>query len=149
MTRPAQTSRPGFVLLEIVIALTIFSVAVLGLAQCLKDVFAAANKVNRAQAVRFSLRSFLEEVRRKPVSDMETSSTDDRLKVTFNSTVKPFPAEYSTGTSSTQLTDLYLLTAVASYTANGVPQTESVRVIIFQNQQEEQRRRQRAGGAGR
>lgn len=140
--RPPRSSR-AFVLLEIVIALTIFSVAVLGLAQCLKDVFSTANKVNRAQAVRFALRSFLEEVRRKPVSDMTMSSTDDRLHATFASTVKPLSVTYPP--TGNVLTDLYQLTATASYEVSGQPQIATVRVWVFQNQQEEQRRRNRIG----
>ena len=67
--RPSQLAlRRGYILLELVIALTIFAIAVLGLARSLSSALEVANSLNRENSIRIGLRAFLEEARRKPTT---------------------------------------------------------------------------------
>lgn len=118
----------GYILLEVIIALTIFSVAVLGLANALKSGIETASIINRENGVRIGLRSFLEEIRRKPLQEMATSSFDARLQTTFSSTVEEISLKDRNGAI---LKDLYVLHAKASYGEGTEAQTETVDMYVY------------------
>lgn len=118
----------GYILLEVIMALTIFSVAVLGLANSLKTGIETASIINRENAVRIALRSFLEEIRRKPIAEMTASSFDDRLQTTFSSTVEELSLKDRNGSV---LKDLYVLHASASFGEGSEAQTETVDMYVY------------------
>lgn len=127
----ARKPRPhtgGYILLEVIIALTIFSVAVLGLANSLKSGIETASILNRENAVRIGLRSFLEEVRRKPLAEMSASTFDERLQTTFSSTVEQLSLKDRNGSV---LKDLYVLHAKASFGEGSEAQTETVDMYVY------------------
>src|SRR3954447_23229107 len=72
-------SRGGYLLLELILALTIFSLAIMGLVRSLQVGIQTAAILNRENDIRLGLRSFLEEVRRKPVAEMAQTVADERL----------------------------------------------------------------------
>ena len=82
------------------------------------------------------LRSFLEEVRRKPVSDMATTYADERLGVTFQSKVDELTLKDRNGTV---LKDLYKLHAFATYEVGSEQREESVEMWIYKTQSEGKR----------
>jgi hypothetical protein len=131
----------AYILLELVIALTVFSIAVVGLSGALSNCMETANIINKDYAVRLAMRSFIEEVRRKPVSDMAVSTVDARLSVTFTSTVEPITLNFPV--KNIDLTDLYALTVKAEYLAGGRQQEETLVVYVFQSQAELERRQAR------
>ncbi len=135
-----RTRLSGYILLEMIIALAIFSIAVLGLAKALDNSLQVANALNRESAVLLSMRSFLEEVRRKPLSEMVTTAQDERLSVTLTSEVEP---KEITTTQGTVLEDLYTLTIKASYIAQGKPCEDALSVVVYQTQDEQTKRKQR------
>lgn len=128
----------GYILLELVIALSMFSFAVLGLARSLNTALEVANSLNRENAIRIGLRSFLEEVRRKKTTaEMAMTTTDERLGCTYTSTIDEAGLQNSEGKN---LADLYKLTAQA--TLPGVPdeqQPEPVTVYVYQPQSSSRR----------
>ena len=134
-------SRPGYILLELIIALTIFAIAVLGLTKSLNTSLEVANILNHDYAVRLGLRSFLEEVKRKSVANMTSSTTDPKLDVTYTSSVEP--AQITLKTTGEVLTDIYQLTATADYTVAGKQRQESVVLFLYQPQAEQDRRKDR------
>ena len=71
-----QAPRGGYILFELIIALSMFAIGVLGLARTLNTSMEVANILNREQRVRIGLRSFVEEIRRKPLAEMSASVTD-------------------------------------------------------------------------
>src|SRR6476660_4547236 len=97
-------SRQGYLLLELILALTIFSLAIMGLARSLQVGIQTAAILNRENDIRLGLRSFLEEVRRKPVSEMAQTIADERLGVTFVSEVDELTVKDRNGNI---LKDLY------------------------------------------
>ena len=120
----------GYILLELVIALTIFSIAVLGLARSLSSALEVANSLNREKAIRIGLRSFLEEARHKPTTgEMAMSAADERLGCTYASIIDPAGL---TNRDGRNLSDLYKLTATASFQIGAEAQQESVTVYVYQ-----------------
>ena len=125
--------RKGYILLELVIALTIFSIAVLGLARSLSTALEVANSLNKDNAIRIGLRSFLEEARRKnTTAEMAMTTVDERLGCTYSSTIDEAGLQNSDGKN---LADLYKLTAQAIIP--DLPddqQPEPVTVYVYQPQ---------------
>lgn len=127
----SHSSAGAYILLEVIIALTIFSVAVLGLANALKSGIETASIINRENAVRIGLRSFLEEIRRKPLADMTTSILDARLQTTFSSTVEELYLKDRNGSS---LKDLYVLHARATFGEGSDAREETVEMYVYKPQ---------------
>ncbi|HYF34893.1 MAG TPA: hypothetical protein VD994_06330 [Prosthecobacter sp.] len=119
------------------IALSIFAIAVLGLAKALNTSIEVANILNKDQRIRVGMRSFLEEMRRKPLEQMATSMTDPVSEVTYASTVERVAL---TTTQGSTLNDLYDLRVVASYAVGGEMREETVSVYVHKPSQQQQRR---------
>lgn len=139
-TKNQLRSGSGYILLELVIALSIFSIAVLGLARSLNNTIEAANILNKDYAVRLAMRSFLEETRRKPLPEMTSTFKEERLDLTLTSSVKPVEGLRF---GNNPLSDLHELKVTADYTAGGKPQQEVIRVWVYQTAQETERRQRR------
>jgi type II secretory pathway pseudopilin PulG len=135
-TGPARRSRTqpaaGYILLELVIALSIFAIAVLGLANSLSTSVEVANILNRENAIQIGMRSFIEELREKKLADMATSVTDPALNVTYTSEMEELGLR--TGSGNT-LRDLYNLKVTALYTFAGEERTDTVSVYVYKPQQ--------------
>jgi type II secretory pathway pseudopilin PulG len=127
--------RRGYMLLELILALTVFSLAIVGLARSLQVGIQTAAILNREHDIRLGLRSFLEEVRRKPVSEMAQTIEDTRLGVTFQSEVDELTLKDRNGAV---LKDLYKLRAFATYDI-GEQRQESVEIWVYKTQTEGQR----------
>lgn len=125
--------RPAYILLELVLALTIFAIAVLGLAKALSQSMEVANLLRRDQIIRIGMRNFLEEVRRKPLTEMSTSTTETTYGVTYTSTTEPVSLKT---TSGTMLSDIYNLTIKASSSFNGEAQEDSLSVYVYKPAQQ-------------
>ena len=86
-----------------------------------------ADILNREQRVRIGLRSFVEEIRRKPLAEMSASVTDAATGVTYTSTIERVAL---TTTRGEVLADLYNLKVVASFQAGNETREESVDVYV-------------------
>lgn len=126
-------NKHGSILLELVIALSIFAIAVLGLARALNTSLEVSNILNKDSRVRIGMRSFMEEVRRKPLAEMTASQTDAVSGVTYASSMEPVSL---TTTSGTTLTDLYNLKVTATYSAGNEIREESVDVYVYKPAQQ-------------
>jgi hypothetical protein len=124
--------RRAYILFELIIALTIFSIGVLGLAQSLNASMEVANILNKEQRLRIGLRSFVEEIRRKPLNEMVTTLADPALGVTYTSTVEPVSLTMTRGGT---LSDMYNLKVIASYTVGNELREESVDVYVYKPSQ--------------
>lgn len=125
--KPWQRSS-GYLLLEVVLALTLFSVAVLGLANSLQIGIEGANELNRENTVRMGMRSFLEEIRYKPTSEMSTSFQDQKLRITYTSVLDPVTLKNKDGTV---LSDLYQLTITAVDAENATLIETPLKVFVY------------------
>ena len=120
--------RPGYILLELIIALAIFAIGVLGLARSLNASMEVANILNKDQRVRIGMRSFLEEIRRKPLNEMSVSTTDALLGVTYTSSAEPVALTMTRGNT---MQDMYNLKIIASYAVGSEQREESVDVYVY------------------
>ncbi len=134
-------ARRAYILLELVIALSIFAIAVVGLAKSLNTTLEVGNIMNKDNAVRLGLRSFIEETKRKAAPDMALSITDEQLGVTYTSTVEPLSVV--TPRNGTAVQDCFRVTFKASYQAGSEVREESVELWFYQNQAEQEKRRKR------
>ena len=135
---PVLHKRRGYILLELIIALSVFAISVLGLARALNNSLEVCNILNRDYAVRLAMRSFLEEMRRKPLADMATSIRDPKLDLTLTSIVEPLDIRSKEGRA---VEDMYTLTVKANYLAGGKAHEESVFVWVHVSDDENDRRK--------
>lgn len=127
--RPSQRGGVrGYILFELVLAITIFSIAVLGLAKSLNQALDTANLLRRDHIVRIGMRNFFEEIRRKPLTEMSTSFMDTTYGVTYTSTTEPVSLRTTNGST---LTDLYNVTITASSSFNGIPEEATLSVYVY------------------
>ena len=129
---------PGYILLELIIALSIFSMAVVGLSMALNNTLQTANMLNKDYAVRLAMRSFLEEIKRKPLADMATTLENPQLDLVLTSTVEPLEIRSKEGRA---VEDIYTLTVRADYTAGGRARDETVFLWVNVTDEEDKRRK--------
>ncbi len=118
----------GYILFELIIALSIFSIGVLGLARTLNASMEVAQILNKEQRLRIAMRSMVEELRRKPLNEMATTITDAALETTYTSSVEPVSLKMTRGNL---MSDLYNLHITASYTIGTEQREESVDVYVY------------------
>ncbi len=130
LIRPSSFRRKGggYILFELVLALGIFAIAVLGLAKSLDQALETANLLKRDQIIRIGMRNFFEEIRRKPLRDMSTTMMDETYGVTYTSSTEPVTLRTTSGGN---LSDIYNLTIVATSTFNDVPQEDTLSVYVY------------------
>jgi len=127
--KTAPPKRPrGYILFELVIALTIFALAVLGLAKALNQALETANLLKRDQIIRIGMRNHLEEIRRKPISQMSITKMDTTYGVTYTSSTEPVSLKTTNGGT---LSDIYNLTIKATSSFDGVPQEDTLNVYVY------------------
>jgi type II secretory pathway pseudopilin PulG len=128
-----RRSRLGYILFELVLAITMFSLAVLGLAGSLNKALETANLLRRDQIVRVGMSNFLQELRRKPLTEMSSSFTDTTYGVTYTSTTEPVSLRTTSGST---LPDLYNLTIKATSEFNGIPEETTLSVYVHKPAQQ-------------
>lgn len=133
MKRLLPARRRGYILFELVLALGIFAVAVLGLAKALNQALETANLLKRDQIIRIGMRNFLEEVRRKPLTEMSMSSMDTTYGINYTSTTEPVSLKTTSGSI---LSDIYNLTIKATSSFNDVPQEDTLSVYVYKPAQQ-------------
>lgn len=126
--RKTTATASAYVLFEVILAVTIFALAGLGLATALNNIFESATTMNMDNSVRIGLRSFIEEVRRKPIADMTTTTTDDHLGAIYSSTVETLNLKTGDGVA---LSDLYTLHAKVAYGQGNNAREESVDLYVY------------------
>jgi Tfp pilus assembly protein PilV len=118
----------GYILFELIIALSIFSIGVLGLARTLNASMEVAQILNKEERLRIAIRSMVEELRCKPLNEMATTLSDVQLETTFTSSVDPVSLKMTRGNL---MSDLYNLRIVASYRVGSEQREESVDVYVY------------------
>ena len=119
---------PGYILIELVIAIALFSIAVLSLAQSLNSAMETANIIARDNAVRNGMRSFIEELRGKTLQELNATVEDPTLGVTYTSHTEPITLKTTRGET---LADMYDLKVVATYFAGGEQREEIVDLYVY------------------
>lgn len=118
----------GFILFELVLALTIFSIAVLGLVKALNMTLQTANLLRRDQLIRIGMRNVFEELRNKPLAKMSTTITDTTFGITYTSSTEALSLKTTNGGV---LSDMYKLTIHATSSFDGVEQEDTLEVYVY------------------
>jgi Tfp pilus assembly protein PilV len=130
-TNLQRRARPwvrGYILFELVLALTIFAIAVLGLAKSLNQALETANLLRRDQIIRIGMRNVFEELRNKPLARMSTTILDSTYGITYTSTTEALSLKTTNGGV---LSDMYKLTIHATSSFDGVPQEDTLNVYVY------------------
>ncbi|OYW31189.1 MAG: hypothetical protein B7Z47_01785 [Chthoniobacter sp. 12-60-6] len=128
MKTKLQRRTRGYILFELVLALTIFAIAVLGLAKALNQALETANLLRRDQIIRIGMRNFFEEIRNKPLAQMSTTQMDTTYGITFTSSTEALSLKTTNGNI---LSDMYNLTIHATSSFDGVPQEDTLNVYVY------------------
>ncbi len=97
-------------LLEVVLALSIFIIAVVGLLRCLNAGISADYLQQRETNVRLNLQSLLDESLAKPPVDEKTDFPEDKFHISYRREIKPVQVKLNNGKD---LKDIFLITTVA------------------------------------
>jgi len=119
----------GYVLLEIIIALTVFAVVVAGLASILHSSLDSANLLRRQATVRRGLDSILAEAKAKPKrEEMAVTYKDEGLGLEFRSELEELKWVNRRGLP---VKGLYILRAVATDLRASKPLNDSAEVYVY------------------
>ncbi len=118
----------GYILFELVLALTIFAIAVLGLAKALNQALETANLLKRDQLIRIGMRNVFEELRNKPLAKMSTTIVDSTYGITYTSSTEALSLKTTSGGI---LSDMYKLNIHATSSFDGVPQEDNLDVYVY------------------
>lgn len=119
----------GFVLLEIIIALTVFAVAVTGLAVALHSSLDASNQLRRQASVRRGMESLLAEARQQAKrEEMQLSRSDETLGLSFQSTLEELKW---TNRAGSPVRGLYRLRVVATSTQPDAVPENSAEIYVY------------------
>lgn len=124
----ARRAPGGYLLFEVVLALTVFAFAMVGLVVQLERGIASSGKMERDQRIRIALEAVLNEVKEQEIGEMVSDRVDDQFGVTFATRVEPQVLENADGES---LQDLYKLTATATWSEGGEELTEIAELTLY------------------
>ena len=125
----AALGRGGYVLLEMIIALTVFAVVTTGLASSLHSSLDAANLLRRQAAVRRGLESILVEAKAKPKrEEMAMAYRDDALGIEFRSELEELKWINRRGRP---VKSLYILRALATDLRASKPLNDTAEVYVY------------------
>jgi len=126
---PWMRGADGYVLLEIIIALTVFAISVSGLAALLHSSMDSANMLRRQQAVRRGLESILVEAKAKPKrEEMIINYTDEGLGIEYRSELEEVKWVNRRGMP---VKALYILRAVAKDLRAAKPLNDTAELYVY------------------
>jgi len=122
-----QGRRRGYALLDVVLAVALFSIAVTGLVGVLQRIGDTSSRYARDRLIQQRLDALLSETRRRPLAAMTSETRDPLLDITFRTHAESWEVDNGEGE---ELTDLYRLTAEATFFDDGGEQVEKAELII-------------------
>ncbi len=125
---PHQGSQRAYALLDVVLAVALFAITVTGLMGVMQRVSETSSGFARDRLIQQHLEGLLSERRKVGVDAMTTEVFDELSNVTYRTYVEPFEVNNGEGN---ELTDLYKLTAEATYLDDGGEQVEKAELIIY------------------
>lgn len=126
---PGRADAGGYVLLEIIIALTVFAVSVAGLASVLHASLDSSNLLRRQASVRRGLEAILVEARAKPKrEEMPMSYRDDGTGVEYRTELEELRWVNRRGLP---VKGLYILRAMATDLRESKPLNDSAEIYVY------------------
>ena len=129
--RHTDPSAAGYILLEVMLALAIFGIAVMGLARALEHCSSSILSSNRESQILLALRSHLAELRTLPIELGTKTDTSDDPTVSLEHEWKPCRL---LSTDKVQLNDLYELSVRAKWFQRGEPREQEASILLYRPQ---------------
>ena len=123
------TLQKGYALLDVVLAVALFAITATGLMQVMLRVSETSSGFAQDRLIQTQLEGLLAERRKVGIEAMTTEVFDELTNVTYRTYVEPLELDNGEGK---ELSDLYKLTAEATYTDVGGEQVEKAELIIYQ-----------------
>lgn len=117
----------GYALLDVVLAVALFAITVTGILSVLRGVGDTSAGFARDRYLQQQLEALLSEKRRLPLDAMASEYVDELTGITFRTEAVAFQIDNGEGK---ELTDLYKLTAEATFLDDGGEQVERAELII-------------------
>lgn len=129
---PARTvaagPQGGYMLLEVLIALTVFSIAVIGMAEALNASIEAMNYLNRQEIIRNRLEALLVEAKQKPKREEMVFAVEDQAAgIHYRTELEELKW---VNRRKEPVNGLYALRAIAEYEVNREARKEVVEVYV-------------------
>lgn len=118
----------GIVLLELILALTIFSLVIVALARSLQSAVQAATVQQQEQAAQEQMRSLLEWVRIDPKDPTRMKAVELENKITLTPSLLPLELENKEGE---KLQNLYTLKIEALFPSATTNLTRSIQMTVY------------------
>ena len=124
----ARFRQSGYMLLEVIIALTVFSIAVVGMADALNASIEAMNYLNRQEAIRNRLEALIVEAKQMPKrEEMVFSLEDQATGIRYHTELEELKW---VNRDKAPVTGLFALRAIAEYEVNRESRKEVVEVYV-------------------
>ena len=117
----------GYALLDVVLAVALFAITVTGLLRVLNGVAETSAGFARDRFIQQQLEALLAEKRRVGIDMMASEVADELSGINYRTYVEPFEIENGEGN---ELSELYKLTAEATFLDDGGEQVEKAELII-------------------
>ena len=130
MKRHIQSVRRtgGYMLLEVLIALTVFSIAVVGMAEAINASIEAMNFLTQQEMMRNRLQALIVEAKQKPKREEMVFSIDDQATgIHYRTELEELKW---VNRKKEPISGLYVLRAIAEFDSNGRSGKEAVEVYV-------------------
>lgn len=121
----------AYLLLDVVLAVTIFAIAVTGILVAISSITETSKNYARDMQVQYGMDAMLVEARHRPVEEMGFERNDEDLGVLYRTEIEPLNQVNSDGDA---LEDLYLLKVSAIFQYGSEDETDSAEVIVYRPQ---------------
>lgn len=123
-----RTDRGGYLLLDVVLAVTVFAIAVTGILVAVNGITETSKYYARDMQVQYGMDAMLVEARHRPVEEMGFERNDSHLGVLYRTDVEPLNQVNSEGNA---LVGLYRLKVSAILEYGGEDETDTAEVIVY------------------
>lgn len=123
-----MAKRGAFTLLEVLIALGVFAIAVVGMMVALNSILVAAKEARFSEIVRHRLENHLAFLEAGPIKEVNRKVELDSPKMTITETVR---REQVVNANRSVLEGFWRVTVVAEWVTDGVKQKEEATILRF------------------
>jgi len=122
----------AYLLLDVVLAVTVFAIAVTGILVAISSITETSKNYARDMQVQYGMDAMLVEARHRPVEEMGFERNDEDLGVLYRTEIEPLNQVNSEGNA---LADIYLLKVSAIFQYGDEDETDTAEVIVYRPQE--------------
>ncbi|NNE92426.1 MAG: hypothetical protein HKN23_12325 [Verrucomicrobiales bacterium] len=135
-TRVQDSNQQGWALFDVVMAITVFAIAVTGIVVQLGQIGEGSAAFAKDRLIQYGIESMLTEVKHRPVNEMTMEVFDENLAVTYATTVEDANLSNVDGEA---LEDMYKVKVTATWDDDGGEQVETAEIFVYQPEERQGR----------